>query len=235
MPGFRIQLPLAGLCALLLTAQAPVQAPGGVAPPAPVDSRPPPAQAQPPATAAPQQAQPTPTPQAAPSGPETATLAPGFTDPTGADEVMLAPKPAASLRGQAKWDDSIVKIQAALATIRSELAKAGIKAAGRPLTVFLSSDDEKFSYEAMVPVDPSTDMSKQLGSDVKLTQTPAGKAVRFGHKGPYDNIDETYEVLTAYLDAKGIEAKDAFIEEYLTETLPPADANTELHIYVQPK
>ncbi len=148
---------------------------------------------------------------------------------------MLTSKPVASLKGAANWDGGFVKIQAALLIIRTELNKAKIRTAGRPLTVFLSSDDDKFNFEAMIPIDPATDMATQLGSEVKLSQTPAGKAIRFGHKGAYDNIDETYEVLTAYLDAKGIEAKDAFIEEYLTENLAPSDENFELQIYVQPK
>lgn len=148
---------------------------------------------------------------------------------------MLTSKPVAALRGQANWDGGFIKIQAALMLIRTELKKANIKEAGRPLTIFLTSDDEKFTFEAMVPIDPATDLKIALGGDVKLSQTPAGKAIRFGHKGAYDNIDETYEVLTAYLDAKGVEAKDAFIEEYLTENLAPSDENFELHIYVQPK
>lgn len=148
---------------------------------------------------------------------------------------MLTPKPTASLRGQATWDGGFVKIQAALMLIRSELKKAGIKEAGRALTIFLTSDDEKFTFEAMVPIDPAANMQTTFASDVKISQTPAGKAIRFGHKGAYDNIDETYEVLTAYLDAKGVEAKDAFIEEYLSENLSPSDENFELQIYVQPK
>ncbi len=148
---------------------------------------------------------------------------------------MLAAKPAAALQGQANWEGGFIKIQAAIMLIRSELKKANIKEAGRPITIFLSSDDEKFTFETMVPIDPSANLQTPLGSDVKISQTPAGKAIRFGHKGAYDNIDETYEVLTAYLDAKGIEARDAFIEEYLTEDLAPSDENFELQIYVQPK
>ena len=81
----------------------------------------------------------------------------------------------------------------------------------------------------------AVDAKTALGSDVKITQTPAGKSFRFGHKGAYDSIDDTYEVLTAYLDAKGIEAKESFIEEYITDELAPLDENFTLHIYVQPK
>jgi effector-binding domain-containing protein len=205
--------------------------PPPASPPAPQSTQAPAAPPAPGAAPPAQQAQPAP-----PPGPDaTATLAPGVTDPTGADEVMLPGKPAASLRGSANWEGGYAKIKAALDVIRAEMARAGVKPAGRPLTVFLTADDEKFTFEAMVPIDPAAPAGTSFGADVKLTQTPAGRAIRFGHKGAYDNIDETYEVLTAYLDAKGIDARDAFIEEYLTENLGPSDENFELHIYVQPK
>lgn len=255
MRTFRVQIIIAAASLAFLAGQAPAPAPAPAPPaatPAPATPAPPAAQPQPvaPSPAPAEQAQPqAPAPApAAPAPPQqaspapapgaidpTATLAPGLTDPSGADEVILTAKPAASLKGSAAWDGGYAKIQAALATIRAELAKANIKTAGRALTVFLSSDDEKFNFEAMVPIDPAADPNMTLGNEVKIAKTPEGKAIRFGHKGPYDNIDETYEVLTAYLDAKGIEAKDAFIEEYLTENLPASDENFELHIYVQPK
>ena len=50
---------------------------------------------------------------------------------------------------------------------------------------------------------------------------PDGKALRFVHKEPYDEIDSTYETITAYLDAKGITVKDAFVEEYVTDLTEP--------------
>jgi effector-binding domain-containing protein len=55
------------------------------------------------------------------------------------------------------------------------------------------------------------------------------------HKGPYDDIDTTYETVTTYLDAKDILAKDAFIEEYLNDVADPADAALEINIFVQPR
>jgi effector-binding domain-containing protein len=41
--------------------------------------------------------------------------------------------------------------------------------------------------------------------------------LRFVHRGPYDDIDSTYETVTAYLDAKNIEVKDFFVEEYVSD------------------
>ena len=37
------------------------------------------------------------------------------------------------------------------------------------------------------------------------------------HRGSYDAMDSTYEAITNHLDEKQLEAKDLFIEEYVTD------------------
>ena len=70
---------------------------------------------------------------------------------------------------------------------------------------------------------------------MRLGFTPEGKALRFTHLAAYDDIDGTYEQITAYLDAKDIVAKDAFIEEYLSFGDTSASSTTTVNIFVQPK
>ncbi len=43
------------------------------------------------------------------------------------------------------------------------------------------------------------------------------------HRGSYDEMNQTYEAITNYLDEKGLDAKDLLIEEYVTDlvTAPP--------------
>ena len=53
--------------------------------------------------------------------------------------------------------------------------------------------------------------------DIAVGQSPAGKALKFVHRGSYDAMDNTYEAITNYLDDKRLEAKDVFIEEYATD------------------
>jgi effector-binding domain-containing protein len=47
---------------------------------------------------------------------------------------------------------------------------------------------------------------------------PSGKALKFLHRKAYDDTDSTYDLITASLDEKGLEAKNRFVEEYLTDT-----------------
>jgi effector-binding domain-containing protein len=163
------------------------------------------------------------------------TLVPAPGDPLDVAEVTLPAKPAAALSGQSSWDEGFENLKNAFAKIESELARAGLRPAGRPISVFLETDDAGFRYEAMVPVEGAPEGRADLTSEIRFGRTPEGKAYHFVHKGPYDDIDSTYETITAYLDAKGIIAKDVFIEEYVTDFTDSADDSLEINIFVQPR
>jgi effector-binding domain-containing protein len=74
-----------------------------------------------------------------------------------------------------------------------------------------------------------------LTPEIKFAKTPEGKALRFVHKGSYEEIDATYETITAYLDAKGVTVRDAFVEEYVNDVPDATDPNLEINIFVQPQ
>ena len=86
-----------------------------------------------------------------------------------------------------------------------------------------------------MPIAQVPEGKTELAPGIRFGKTPEGKAFRFVHKDAYDEIDGTYETITAYLDAKDIEAQDAFIEEYVTDLTDAQDTNLEVNIYVQPK
>ena len=70
--------------------------------------------------------------------------------------------------------------------------------------MFVETDDLGFRYQAMFPSGCSPRAGGPFPRRYRLGKTPEGKAWRFAHKAPYDEIDYTYETITAYLDAKGI-------------------------------
>ena len=74
--------------------------------------------------------------------------------------------------------------------------------------------------------------NRDLGSGVTVDQSPSGKAIKFQHRGAYEDIDSTYDVITAYLDAKGLQVDNPYIEEYLTDLTTPDDPNLQVDIYV---
>lgn len=116
--------------------------------------------------------------------------------------------------------------------MRAEIGKAGLKPAGRPIAVFLEADDAGFKYRAEIPIDAAPAGKAQLSDVVKLGVTPAGKAMRFEHRGAYDDIDATYEAITAFLDEKGVDAEDVFVEQYLNDLKTSDDPNLQVDIFV---
>jgi effector-binding domain-containing protein len=191
----------------------------------------PPASPSAPAPTTPPAASP-PTAAPAPSAPSTAQQPPDESAVDAAQIVEVPARPVALLRGNATWDDGFKAITGALTQIQSEMNKAGLAASGHPFTVFVETDDAGFRYEAMIPLDKAPEGKSELTSDIKIGASPSGKAMKFQHRGSYDEIDATYEAITAYLDEKNIEAQNLFIEEYLTDPKTADDASLEVDIYV---
>jgi effector-binding domain-containing protein len=213
-------------------ANAPAQpaAPTAPAPPAAQPATPanPPANA--PAAAPPAPAAPTPPATSPPGEQPPAATPPGDSSET--QTIELSARPAAYIEGKATWDEGFAAIKGAIASINGELAKAGLKAAGRPIAVFTETDDASFHYRAMVPIDAVPAGKTTLTDAIKFGETPAGKAMKFEHRGSYEDIDSTYEAITAYLDEKGLEAQNLFYEEYLNDVAAPDDPTLEVDIYV---
>ncbi len=194
--------------------------PQGSSPSGPVEPAPPPVGAP----------QPT-----APSANGRPSLVPNAGDPVDVDEVTLPAKLAAVLAGTSTWDDGFQTLKTAFGRIEAELAKAGIAPAGRPITVFVQTDDNGFRYEAMVPIERAPEGRPNLTPEIRFGTTPSGRALRFVHKGPYDDVDSTYETVTAYLDAKNVEVQDSFVEEYVTDLTSSEDEDLTVNIFALPK
>ncbi|MFZ4787718.1 MAG: GyrI-like domain-containing protein [Beijerinckiaceae bacterium] len=177
----------------------------------------------------------TPAPKVADSEQTFTTLAPPPIDPNNPEDVMMVSRPAFVLRGQSSWDDGYPQLAGSFARLAGEAKALDIKVTGRAVAVFVETDDRGFRYEAVLPVAAlPAQKPANWPSEMRLGATPEGKAIRFVHKGPYDEIDSTYEAITAYLDVKGIEAKETLIEEYINLGQESGDAAIEAYIYVQP-
>ncbi|MGA8171120.1 MAG: GyrI-like domain-containing protein [Methylocystis sp.] len=146
--------------------------------------------------------------------------------------VDVAARPALVLKGQAKWDDAAKILTAGIAKVTAAATKAGLAPNGHALAVFTDTDDNGFHYEAMLPIAKAPDGKIKLADGVEVGASPAGKALKFEHRGSYDEIDATYEAITAYLDEKGLDTNNVFIEEYLTNLTDAEDANVDVDIYV---
>jgi effector-binding domain-containing protein len=144
----------------------------------------------------------------------------------------IASRVVIQTHGSASWEEGYGKIVEALAKLRASAEKAGLKVEGRPLAVFTETDDAGFKFDALLPVDAKADAKIDLGADISLAQSPSGRALKFQHRGAYDEIDTTYDAITAYLDEKGLEARNLFVEEYLNDAKDSSDEALQVDIFV---
>jgi effector-binding domain-containing protein len=172
---------------------------------------------------------PTPAPAAeAPAAPPRNPAPVQTADPFG-EQIALAPKTVVIAKGNANWDSAFDTLVESLKTLSSLLDKQGIKPAGNFMIVYTSTDDTGFTYLAEIPVDQEP---KNLTKVMSMGKSPEGKALKFVHRGSYDNMDNTYEAITNHLDDKKLEAKDTFIEEYITDPLKTAEDKLVINVYV---
>jgi effector-binding domain-containing protein len=215
------------------TPQAPTPPAASGAPAASATPATPPASAPAPAPQIVAPVQPLPPPIVVPGQPAAPTEAARPSgDASTAQMLDLPAKPAALFAGRATWDEGFASITGAFKRIGDELAKAGLKPVGKPFAVFLETDDNGFRFEAMSLIEEKPAGKDALGNDVKFGLSPSGKAMKFQHRGAYDDIDSTYEAITAYLDEKNLESRNIFIEEYLTDPKAADDVGLEIDIYV---
>ena len=212
---FRIALIAAMAAAGLPTVRAQSPAPSAPAPSA--TPAPPPAETKSPGDL-PSTAPP---PQAAPAPAQAA-------DPFG-QEITLTSKTVVATKGTANWDTAFDTLLESLKTLTSALEKQGTKASGNAMIVYTATDDTGFSYLAEIPVDQEP---KDLPKTISVAKSPEGKALKFVHRGSYDNMDNTYEAITNHLDDKKLEAKDTFIEEYITDPLKTREDKLVINVYV---
>ena len=223
--------------ASLAQQQAPATAPST---PAPTSQSPTPT--APPAVPVPAAPSPVPAkPAEAPSATNPAPTAPEGANPAGpatsgegstGENVDLPARPFAYIEGKADKDEIYSAILTSLSSVKRDMDKANLAPSGRPLAVFVESDDTGFKFHAGYPLAAAPEGKSSLSDSVKIGQTPSGKAMRFEHQGAYGDIDATYDAITAYLDDKEIDAQDTFIEEYANDVKDPDDPTLQVNIYV---
>ena len=177
-------------------------------------------------------------PSAAPAAPPAAAETPATPPPAAApvqtadpfgQEITLEPKTVVVLKGNANWDSAFDTLIDSFKSLSALLDRQGIKPAGNPMIVYTSTDDTGFTFLAEIPVDQEP---KNLSKAMSMGKSPEGKALKFVHRGSYDNMDNTYEAITNHLDDKKLEAKDTFIEEYITDPLKTAEDKLVINVYV---
>jgi effector-binding domain-containing protein len=148
-------------------------------------------------------------------------------------EVTLPPRTVIYLQGHANWDNAFDTLVDAYKSLTAYLDKQGIKPTGPAMTIYTETDDTGFKFRAALPVAAAP--ANPPKGDIAVGQAPAGKALKFMHRGSFDSLDSTYEAITNYLDEKELDSKDMFVEEYVTDILKTPPDNLVVNIFVPVK
>lgn len=245
MPTMRAVPLLTALFVATQVGLALAQAPAAPTPPAaspapekpaptspPADTPAPPAATPPAATPAPPTATP---PAATPTPPATDT--PSLSAPSPlvkgdafGEEVTLPEKTVLTIKGTGTWDSAFDTLVDAFKSLDGLVKKDNLKTDGLPMTVYTSTDDTGFQYQAEIPLVEAPKVAPK--GDITIAKSPTGKAYKFVHRGSYDSMDTTYEAITNFLDEKRIEANDMFIEEYVTDPVTTDQDKLVINVYV---
>jgi effector-binding domain-containing protein len=139
---------------------------------------------------------------------------PQSTDPFGEDTTLVA-KPIVFLKGTGTWDKAFETITASLKKLKAYVDKEGLTADGQPMAIPITAP----------PKNPPH-------GEIQIGTSPAGHALKFIHRGSYDGLDNTYEAITNYLDERRMEAKDLFIEQYVTDPLTTDEEHLVVNVLV---
>jgi len=149
------------------------------------------------------------------------------------EAVVLPERTIIYLKGHTNWDSAFDTLIDAFKSLNEYFAKQGIKPNGPAMTIYTQTDDTGFSFEAALPV--AVAPANPPKGDIAVGQAPSGKALKFVHRGSYDAMDSTYEAITNYLDDKGLEAKDLFIEEYASDPVTTNQDKMVVNVFVPVK
>ncbi len=146
--------------------------------------------------------------------------------------VDLPSLPALASTGKTSWEKGYADIRSAIATLRAQSQQLGLEPKGRPLVVYVESDDQGFRFDLLLPLAKAPAADAKLQPGIRAATNPGGKAMKFEHRGAYAEIENTYQAITALLDEKGLNARDFFIEEFVNDAADANDITMAVNIYV---
>jgi effector-binding domain-containing protein len=139
---------------------------------------------------------------------------------------------------------------AAYQEITAYMAERGIEMAAQPMTITRIGEEGRYEVEAAIPVtlpeaapaaaaEPQAAVSQAQASGaapapasrVRVGQSPAGRAVRVVHRGPYESMGPTYEKLAAWIGAHALEEGRVSWEQYISDPGATPEAELVTHIY----
>lgn len=153
------------------------------------------------------------------------------------EEVTVEPVTVAYLATTCATDEASIAsaIGAAYGQIGKFMKAHGLGMAGAPITINTSWSDERYEFDAAIPVNREPAQEVPADSPVKVKKTYGGRALKVVHRGAYRTMDETYDRLLAYAAAHGYEKAGPPWDEYVTDPGNTPEADLRTHILMPVK
>ena len=135
------------------------------------------------------------------------------------------PQIAVAIKRTAVSMDSLHQVIDEVCTkLLKHLAQLGKEMSGAPYLAYMNANDDfsKFDIEWGFPVDEPIPVS----GEITMSRTYEGKAITATHKGPYGEIEKTYNALMEYAKENSLESTGVFYDYYLNN--PNATPESEL-------
>ena len=113
--------------------------------------------------------------------------------------MTLTAKPIVYVKGNGTWDKAFETITSVVQEVKAYVDKEGLKTDGLPMTIFTATDDTGFRLSRPRCRLPKRRRTRRTAT-FAVGQSPEGHALKFVHRGSYDDLDNTYEAITNYLD-----------------------------------
>jgi len=88
--------------------------------------------------------------------------------------------------GNASWDSAFDTLIDSFRSLSALLDKQGIKPAGNSMIVYTSTDDAASRFWPK----SRSNRIEEPHKDMSIGKSPDGKALKFVHRGSYDNMDK---------------------------------------------
>lgn len=123
-------------------------------------------------------------------------------------------------------------------TIGAYLHTHGVIPTGPPRAIYTVSSPDGSRFIVAFPIAAPPAGGPEQGP-VRVGELPAGKTLRFIHRGPYDQLAATYGAITEWMEGRGLIASERdwarympMWEEYVSDpaTTPPDDLLTYIYL-----
>jgi effector-binding domain-containing protein len=121
------------------------------------------------------------------------------------------------------------KIADSYATIINFLTLNNIEMNGSPKIINLKYQDNEYKFIAAIPVD-NNEVLDESGVIVSSVM-PQGKSIKLIHKGSYEKLVESYDILNAYIFENKISINGSSWEDYVVDPSLANDSELITHIY----